>query len=79
MSVELGTSVVVEERKGRGGNGCNGGNLSKILSKYSEEDATKCPFAQQKIQGRSRGSVTGAPYREGNSKVATAPNTQSRR
>ena len=29
--------------------------------------------------GKKRGNVTGAPYREVNSRVATAPNTQSRR
>jgi len=39
-SVELGTGVVVEERKARGGNGCNRGNLSEVLSKYAE----RCPF-----------------------------------
>jgi len=54
-SVELGTGVIVEERKGRGGNRCNEGNLSKVLSKCAEEDAEKFLFPQQKMLGRGRG------------------------
>ena len=36
--VELGTGVVVEERRGRGDNGCNGRYLSKVLSKRAERN-----------------------------------------
>jgi len=49
-SVELGTGVVVEERKARGGNGGNRENLSGVLSKYAE----RFRFPQQKMLGRSR-------------------------
>jgi len=61
----------------RNGKTLNGTDVTQ-LSRFNKPSG--CPI--HKVNCRSRSTyiyVTGAPYREVNSKVATAPNTQSRR
>ena len=75
----VGDSLIVAGGSSGRGEGCSIGLSGVVRPSPASGAAGGQSGSASQIIDRLAGGVTGAPCREVNSKVATAPNTQSRR